>query len=110
MFQNTDNKHESKIANISKYFYIFAENSHDVIWVRSPDYKKQLYLSPVYEQIWGRPCKELYEHPEYWETFLHPDDKESLANSIAHRNPNVKTTDVFSEHIELLGLIKVFVG
>lgn len=34
-----------------------------VIWVRDINYKKQLYVSHQYEQIWGRPTIELYNHP-----------------------------------------------
>lgn len=87
---------------LSDYFYFFAEKSQDVIWVRSPDYKKQIYMSPIYEQVWGRPCQDLYNHPEIWENSLHPQDKKRLEDSIAQRNPLVSPQDVYVETYRII--------
>ena len=35
-----------------------------------------LYLSPAYEQIWGRTCESLYQNPMAWAEAIHPDDRE----------------------------------
>ncbi len=51
-----------------------SENSDQVYWLSSPDFKKIQYISPAYEKIWGRSRKELYCNPEIWITFLHPED------------------------------------
>ena len=83
--------------HLSKYFFLFAERSDDVIWVRSPDYMKQIYTNPVFETIWGRSCKTLEESPEKWVTFLHPDDRLRLEKSINERNPRVSPSDTFIE-------------
>ncbi len=34
-----------------------------------------LYISPSYEQIWGRTCASLYESPRSWLDSIHPDDR-----------------------------------
>jgi PAS domain S-box-containing protein len=46
--------------------------------VSDPASKRILYLSPVHEQIWGRPVKELYENESYWIEAIHPDDRERV--------------------------------
>lgn len=51
-----------------------SENSDQVYWLSSPDFKKIQYISPAYEKIWGRSRNDLYAHPEIWITFLHPED------------------------------------
>jgi len=37
-----------------------------------------IYVSPAYEQIWGRPCSELYVNPRNWLTAIHPDDRDRI--------------------------------
>jgi PAS domain S-box-containing protein len=46
--------------------------------VSDPVSKRILYLSPVHEQIWGRPVKELYDNESYWVEAIHPDDRERV--------------------------------
>ena len=44
----------------------------EVLWVRSLD-GEFLYLSPAFEQIWGRPREGMTL--ALWESFVHPDDR-----------------------------------
>jgi PAS fold len=37
-----------------------------------------IYISPRYEQIWGRICQSLYESPRSWLETLHPDDQDRV--------------------------------
>ncbi len=87
-----ENKHY-----LNDVFVKLAEKSRDVFWVRSKDYKQQLYMSPVFERIWGRKCAEVYEHPERWEDWLYPEDQKALEESIGKRNPKTSPSDVFFE-------------
>ncbi|MEH1944413.1 MAG: PAS domain S-box protein [Nostoc sp.] len=57
-------------------FRTFAENTHAVIWIASPDSFRTLYVSPAYEKIWGRSCQSLLEQPESWISNVHPDDRD----------------------------------
>jgi PAS domain S-box-containing protein len=54
-----------------------AEKSDSIYWLSSYDFKKIQYISPAYEKVWGRSRQELYDEPELWITFLHPDDAKS---------------------------------
>jgi PAS domain S-box-containing protein len=55
-----------QIEDLAKYFYKLAERSQDVFWIKSIDLKRQLYINPAYETIWGNTCQSLYEAPESW--------------------------------------------
>ena len=44
-------------------FRQLAENIHEVFWMTDPQTTQLLYISPAYEQVWGRSCQSLYEQP-----------------------------------------------
>ena len=52
----------------------FSEHIEQVYWISSPDFSKIQYISPSYEKVWGRSREELYNAPEKWLTYFHPDD------------------------------------
>ncbi len=52
-----------------------AENIREVFWVVAADYSETLYISPAYEQVWGRSCRSLYEDPSSFMQAVHPDDR-----------------------------------
>jgi PAS domain S-box-containing protein len=45
-------------------FRQLAETIPGVFWIKSPDLRDLLYVSPGYEQIWGHSCESVYEEPE----------------------------------------------
>lgn len=44
-----------------------------------------IYVSPAYEQIWGRTCESLYTNPSSWMEAIHPDDREQVRQSLQHQ-------------------------
>lgn len=62
------------IQKISDFFEQIANLSESVYWLSSADLTRIIYISPAYEKIWGRSRQELYDDPEKWITYLHPDD------------------------------------
>lgn len=46
-----------------------------VFWMMDPAGPHMLYVSPAYERVWGRSCKDLYNHYWDWASSLHPDDR-----------------------------------
>ena len=58
-------------------FRQMAENIRDVFFLRDADGKRFLYVSPAYEEIWGRSCESLYANSESWTEAIHPDDRAS---------------------------------
>ena len=58
-------------------FRQMAENIRDVFFLRDVDGKRFLYVSPAYEEIWGRSRESLYANAESWTEAIHPDDQAS---------------------------------
>lgn len=60
-------------------FRQLAENIHEVFWMRNPDRQWQiLYVSPAYEQIWGRTRQSLSFDPQSFVNAIHPNDRDRI--------------------------------
>jgi PAS domain S-box-containing protein len=57
-------------------FRQLAESVKEVFWMMNAEGKEILYVSPAYEQIWGRSCASLYKNPLNWLEAIHLDDQE----------------------------------
>lgn len=66
-------------------FQQMADNIHEVFWVTSPDKKEMIYVSPAYEEIWGRSCVSLYERPDSFLDAIHPDDRDRVRHATTHQ-------------------------
>ena len=53
-----------------------TENIREVFWMSDREIQAILYISPAYEQIWGRTCRSLIEDPTSWAASIHPQDRE----------------------------------
>ncbi|OGT61847.1 MAG: hypothetical protein A3F14_03170 [Gammaproteobacteria bacterium RIFCSPHIGHO2_12_FULL_43_28] len=79
------NIHDMRASGLTKYFYKLAEQSQDVFWIKSTDYKEQIYISPAFENSWGITCQNLYDDPSLWITAMHPEDRERLQHDCSNR-------------------------
>jgi PAS domain S-box-containing protein len=59
-------------------FRDLAENIQEVFWIDTPDLTKTLYVSPAYEEIWGRSCQSLYKNPRSFIDAIHPHDRDRI--------------------------------
>ncbi|MEG5082523.1 PAS domain S-box protein [Microcoleus sp. AT8-B4] len=66
---------EKTIRESEERFRQLAENIQDSVWLMSAEFTDLLYLSPAYEQIWGRSREELYADPLKMMEWVHPEDK-----------------------------------
>jgi PAS domain S-box-containing protein len=67
---------EQALRTSEEKFRQLAENIHEVFWMMSPAADEIFYISPAYEQVWGRTCESLYRSPMSWVEAIHPDDLE----------------------------------
>jgi PAS domain S-box-containing protein len=67
---------EQALQTSEEKFRQLAENIHEVFWMMPPEANEIVYVSPAYEQIWGRSCESLYRNPMAWAEAIHPDDVE----------------------------------
>jgi PAS domain S-box-containing protein len=66
---------EQALRNSEEMFRQFAENISAVIYMVPTAANETHYVSPAYEEIWGRSCDSLYQNPMSWMEAIHPDDQ-----------------------------------
>ena len=76
---------EEQLRKTMQQLRQLAENITDAFWIRDSDPAtagRMVYVSPAYEKIWGRSCKELYQSPQAWLEAVHPEDRETVAQAM----------------------------
>ena len=63
------------LAESRERFRQMAENIRDVFFLQDIDGHRVHYVSPGYQEIWGRSCESLYAAPWSWADAIHPDDR-----------------------------------
>ncbi len=72
-----------------------AENIREVFWVRDPD--RLSYVSPAYEQIWGRSSKDLYQNAFTLLESIAPAHRERIRQALAaEKNAQTSMREEFS--------------
>ena len=74
---------EEALQSSEEKFRQLAENIHEIFWMMDPATNEMLYVSPAYEQVWGRTCDSVYQSPMSWLEAVHPDDREQAHLSFA---------------------------
>jgi PAS domain S-box-containing protein len=69
-----------KLDQFEQKFLQLANNINAVFWLKNASNTELLYVSPKYEEIWGRSCQELYDDPLSFFENLHQDDIDFVKN------------------------------
>lgn len=72
---------EQSLRQGEELFRQLAENIREVFFASTPT-EQMVYVSPTYEEVWGRSCESLYENPWSWVDAIHPEDRERIAQRI----------------------------
>jgi PAS domain S-box-containing protein len=67
---------EQALRSSEEMFRQLAENIREVFWIMPPEADGIPYVSPAFEQVWGRTRESLYKNPLSWVESIHPDDRE----------------------------------
>ena len=59
-----------------------TEAIREVFWLSSADWRRIDYISPAYEEVWGRSCAELYGQPFAWVDAVVAEDRTAVAAAI----------------------------
>lgn len=73
--------------NIISLLGQMLREKNTVVWICTPGYQKQLYVSPSFKEVWGREPSELYDNPERWADFLVKEEGLDMALKVYARNP-----------------------
>jgi PAS domain S-box-containing protein len=63
-------------------FRQLAGSIQEVFWMTNVEKNETLYISPAYEEIWGRSCASLLAEPGDWMEALHPDDRDRVVKAV----------------------------
>ncbi|MDZ7645225.1 MAG: PAS domain-containing protein [Woeseiaceae bacterium] len=66
---------EEDLRKSEERFRQLTENIREVFWLTDPEKSRMLYVSPSYEETWGRSRDALYDDPLNWMDAIHPDDR-----------------------------------
>ncbi|MEG5172229.1 PAS domain S-box protein [Microcoleus sp. B3-D7] len=72
-----------KLRASEERFRQLAENIHEVFWIREPNQKQLLYVSPACEKIWNLSCQSLQSEPEAFWDAIHPEDLDRVKAAFA---------------------------
>ncbi|MBN2455138.1 MAG: PAS domain S-box protein, partial [Sedimentisphaerales bacterium] len=73
----------AELSQSEERFRLMAETIPDVFWMSTPGIEKMIYVSPVYEKIWGRTCESLYKYPKAFIEAVHPEDIENVKATLS---------------------------
>jgi len=88
----------SQLQDSEQRFRLLAENIAGVFWIGSPDWQKVYYVSPAYEDIWGRSPQELYNNAMSWVDNVHVEDRQLVVNDISGRSLGMVDSPFFPEY------------
>jgi PAS domain S-box-containing protein len=77
---------EKELRSSEQLFRQLAENIHEVFYLTDANSLRLFYVSPAYEQVWGRTCQSLYETPDSFLSAIHPEDREVVRKSYVSRD------------------------
>src|SRR5262245_44730398 len=66
-------------------FRQLAENIREIFWTADAKDGRVIYVSPGYEEVWGRTCQSLYGQPRSWLENIHPDDRDRVIENLGQR-------------------------
>ena len=82
---------QNAVQQSEEMFRQLVENIRDVLFVLTPDPPRMAYVSPVYEEVTGRPCLELYNHADAWIESVHSQDRSHVVNVFEQSMQGVAT-------------------
>ncbi len=69
-------------VRVEQQFRQLTGNIQAVFWISNADGHSKQYVSPGYEEIWGRTCTSLQRQPVSWLEAVHPEDHSRVCDSL----------------------------
>ncbi|MEA2734872.1 MAG: hypothetical protein QOE14_1323, partial [Humisphaera sp.] len=80
---------EDALRDTEERFRQLAENIHEIFWMADLGHTRITYVSPAFDQVWGRTAQSLYDHPRSWLESIHPDDRAAVIENMEQRQHGV---------------------
>jgi len=89
---------ERALRESEEDFRQLAENIGEVFWLADKELRKVVYVSPGYQELWGRRCEDAYREPSSWLETVHPEDRERVLQALS----TVRATGALSEVFRII--------
>ncbi len=73
---------EDELRRSEEKFRQLAEKIREVFFIFNHDLSETIYISPAYEEIWGKSCSSIYQNSLSWLNLVHPEDKDNVILSL----------------------------
>ncbi len=75
---------EDELRDREMLFQQLVNNIREIFWVSSarPGNNKVLYVSPAFEEVWGRPVSEVYDRSNSYLDAVVPEDRERVKQHV----------------------------
>lgn len=77
---------QEKLKHNEAIFRQFAEHIHSVFWMSDPENKEIIYVSPAYDEIWGRSREEFKINARAFVDSIAPEDRQMVMDSFQHHH------------------------
>ena len=77
---------ERAVEESQQRFRQLAEHINEVFWITDPTKDRIIYISPGYEETWGRSCESLYASPYSWMEAIHPEDRPRVTAAVGRQD------------------------
>jgi PAS domain S-box-containing protein len=82
---------QERLEESEESFRQLAENIREVFFISTPEPVQVTYLSPAYDEIWGRPRQAVMDSPIAWIEPVHAEDRERAFKVFAQAQRGVAT-------------------
>jgi PAS domain S-box-containing protein len=69
---------DAELRSSELKFRQLAENIQEVFWMTTPDLKEMIYVSPAYQEVWGRSVQSLLQNPSEWSAAIVPEERQRV--------------------------------
>jgi PAS domain S-box-containing protein len=85
---------ERQLQEREELFRQMAENIHELFYVRDPATNNTLYVSPIFERLWGAERKKVFSSPQGFIETIHPDDRQRVKEEMKRRREDRSLVDM----------------
>ncbi len=72
---------ETALQESESRFRELVETVREVFWIADPKMERTYYVSPRYEQVWGRTCASRHAAPRSWLEAVVPSDRDRISRA-----------------------------
>lgn len=70
------------VRDQDQLFRTLVEQFREIVWISDPERNQWLYVSPSYEETWGRRRDDLLTSPDVWLNGVHLEDRPRVRNAV----------------------------